>query len=165
METRGEQNEERTSSGERHPQHFLARGFPECHSGHDPDAHHSPPSVPTISRNRSSSEGRWGVTSYTSTPHATRYRTISGTTALANTESVNPSRFVRTDRLHRDRPFAISGVTLVDFTEIVIGSSLSSLICRVSTTSPSFIKATRSHVISTSPSRWEFSSTVAPRSR
>src|SRR5215469_18349950 len=72
MEARAEQNQECATSGQCHPQHFLACGFVECHSGHDPDAHHSPPSVPTISRNRSSSERRWGVTSYTSTPFATR---------------------------------------------------------------------------------------------
>src|SRR5215469_16401502 len=72
MEARTKQSEECNAGGQCHPQHFLACGFAECHSGHDPDAHHSPPSVPTISRKRSSSEGCWGVTSYTSTPLATR---------------------------------------------------------------------------------------------
>ena len=63
MEARAEQDEEGAARCERHPQHFLARSFAECHPGHDPDAHHSPPSVPTISRKRSSREKRCGVTS------------------------------------------------------------------------------------------------------
>src|SRR6266849_3717341 len=72
MEARTKQDKEGAAGGERHPQHFLACRLAECHRGHDPDAHHSPPSVPTISRKRSSRERRWGVTSYTSTPLATR---------------------------------------------------------------------------------------------
>lgn len=63
MEARTEQDEKGAAGGKRHPQHLLARRFPECHPGHDPDARHNPPSEPTISRKRSSSERRWGVSS------------------------------------------------------------------------------------------------------
>src|SRR5271157_5154141 len=160
-----EEGQEREAGGKRHPQHPLAGGLAERDAGHDPHAHQRPPSSPTIWRNSSSSERRWGVTSYTSIRCPTRYRTISGTTAVLATPSVTRSPSTWDDEVHWASPLAACVERLPTRSETVVAPSRAPCSSRVSSTSPCLIKATRSQVISTSPKRCELRNTVVPRRR
>ena len=63
VEPRAEQSEKREARQQSHPEQFLSSGLAKRHAREDPRAHHRPPSLPTISRNSSSSDCRSGVNS------------------------------------------------------------------------------------------------------